>query len=62
MPVIEAREYYAHELLIARRKEPTPYMEGLRFEPGKDTADPDERLLTGEELEAAVKQGERKEQ
>lgn len=37
----EARAYYAKEFLNARRKDPTPYMEELRFELGHDTADRD---------------------
>ena len=39
--VEEARAYYAKEFLDARRRQPTPYMEELRFQPGTDTADPD---------------------
>lgn len=38
----EAREYSAKEFLDYRRKEPTPYMDELRFTPGDATADPDE--------------------
>lgn len=53
----EAREYYATEFLDARRKRPTPYMEGLRFEPEQDAADPDERILSDDELETAKQQG-----
>jgi hypothetical protein len=49
--VDEARAYYAKEFLDYRRGLPTPYMEGLRFEPRRDTPDPDERLLSDEELE-----------
>lgn len=58
--VEEAREYYAKEFLDARREEPTPYMDELKFEPGTGTADPDERLLSDEELEKAVAEGEKK--
>jgi hypothetical protein len=59
--VQEARDYYATEFLNARRKEPTPYMEGLRFRPGTGTAaDPDTRVLSDEQLEAAKAQGEAK--
>ncbi|WP_114908210.1 hypothetical protein [Ornithinimicrobium murale] len=53
----EARAYYAEEFLNARRKGPTPYMEGLRFTPKNDTQDPDERVLSDEQLEQAVEQG-----
>jgi len=59
--VEEAREYYAKEFLDARRKKPTPYMEELQFEPGTGTADPDERLLSDEQLEKAVDEGKRAE-
>jgi len=59
--VEEAREYYAKEFLDARRKRPTPYMEELQFEPGTGTADPDERLLSDEQLEKAVDEGKRAE-
>jgi hypothetical protein len=47
--VKEAREYYAHEFLAYRKKEPTPYMERLRFEPN-GRRDADERVLSDEEL------------
>ncbi|MCA1726992.1 MAG: hypothetical protein LC722_04895 [Actinobacteria bacterium] len=53
----EAREYYAKEFLDFRRKKPTPYMETLRFEPLADAADPDERILADEDLEAAEREG-----
>ncbi len=50
----EARDYYSKEFLDARRKQPTPYMDGLRFTPSADeVADPDTRTLTDEQLEAA---------
>lgn len=51
--VARAREYYAKEFLDARRQQPTPYMERLRFTPAIDPGDPDVRLLSDEELEAA---------
>jgi hypothetical protein len=54
-----ARAYYAKEFLDARRKQPTPYMEKLRFEPGTDTADPDQRVLSDQDLEQAVQEGEK---
>jgi hypothetical protein len=56
----DARRYYAEEFLAARRKDPTPYMSGLRFEPGGDTTDPDERALSDDELQRATEQGESK--
>jgi hypothetical protein len=57
--VQEARAYYATEFLNARRKQPTPYMEKLRFQPGTDTTDPDQRVLSDQDLEQAMKEGER---
>ena len=56
--VEEAREHYAKEFLDAKRKKPTPYMDELKFEPGTQTADPDERLLSDEDLQRAVTEGE----
>lgn len=55
--VEQAREYYAKEFADYRRKQPTPYMEQLRFQPGHDTADADERLLSDQDLEQAVEEG-----
>jgi hypothetical protein len=53
----EAREYYVREFADARRKQPTPYMEGLRFTPGSEAADPDQRVLSDEELKRAEQLG-----
>ena len=53
----EAREYYAREFLDYRRKKPTPYMERLRVEPQAGAADPDERVLSDDDLEAAEREG-----
>jgi hypothetical protein len=58
--VQEARDYYAKEFLDYRRKKPTPYMERLRFTPGSNTADPDERVLSDEDLERAVEEGKQR--
>lgn len=56
--VQEAREYYAKEFADFRRKKPTPYMERLRFTPADgNAADPDERLLSKEDLEKAAQEG-----
>lgn len=57
----EARAYYAKEFADYRRKLPTPYMEQLRFQPGGQTADPDERVLSDADLERAKQEGEAKE-
>jgi hypothetical protein len=51
--VEEARAYYATEFLNARRGAPTPYMDSLRFSPQPKAGDPDERVLTEEELDRA---------
>jgi hypothetical protein len=57
----EAREYYAKEFADFRRKKPTPYMEKLHFTPGDSSAaDPDERMLSDEDLDRAVQEGEAK--
>lgn len=59
--VQEAREYYAKEFADYRRKKPTPYMEKLRFTPGdRSAADPDERMLSDEDLEKAVQEGKQR--
>jgi hypothetical protein len=60
--VEDARAYYAEEFLNARRKQPTPYMEKLRFQPGNGTADPDRRVLSDQDLEQAMKEGEERSQ
>src|SRR4051812_32502606 len=60
--VQEARDYYAKEFLDYRRKQPTPYMEKLRFTPPSGgTADADRRLLSDEDLERAMEEGKREE-
>ncbi len=58
--VDEARSYYAKEFADYRRKKPTPYMERLHFVPmpGEQARDPDERILSDEELGAAKEEGE----
>jgi hypothetical protein len=53
----EARDYYAKEFLDYRRKRPTPYMDGLRFDTGRGTADKDQRVLSDQDLEQAKKEG-----
>lgn len=58
--VQEAKDYYAHEFLAYREKEPTPYMEGLRFTPESHAGDPDRPVLSDEQLEAAVAKGKAK--
>ena len=59
--VKEARDYYAKEFADYRRKQPTPYMERLRFTPGNgDTADLDNRLLSDADLERATEEGKKR--
>jgi hypothetical protein len=55
----QAREYYAKEFLDYRRKQPTPYMDKLRFTPGNGSAaDPDQRVLSDDDLEQAQQEGQ----
>ncbi|MGN6790022.1 MAG: hypothetical protein ACTHJP_10890 [Rhodanobacteraceae bacterium] len=57
----QARKYYAREFADARRKQPTPYMQGLRFAPcDGSTADPDTRILSDEDLKQAASEGKQK--
>lgn len=57
----EARQYYAKEFADYRRKQATPYMEGLKFSPADGgAADPDERILSDEDLEQAKAEGRQK--
>jgi hypothetical protein len=60
--VDEARAYNAREIVRYRKKEPTPYMDKLHFEPGIKTAHPDVRVLSDEDLEKAAAGGGLKEQ
>jgi hypothetical protein len=53
----QARDYYAKEFLDYRRKKPTPYMDGLEFEAGQGTGDPDQRVLSDDDLEQAKSEG-----
>jgi len=55
--VEDARQYYAQEFLDARRGQPTPYMEKLRFTSGAGTADPDHRTISDDQLGQAVEDG-----
>lgn len=56
--VQEARNYYAKEVLDYRRKQPTPYMAGLRFKPeGRNAPDPDMQIVSDEELKRAAEEG-----
>lgn len=57
--VAGAREYYAKEFADFRRKQPTPYMDGLRFSPMSldEAPDPDVRILSDEDLKRAKAEG-----
>lgn len=55
--VAEAREYYAKEFIDARRKQPTPYMDRLTFEPQSGAPDADQRVLSDDQLNAATAEG-----
>jgi hypothetical protein len=56
--VQEARDYYAKEFLDFRRGKPTPYMEKLHFAPHEgDSGDPDNRVISDEDLEKAQAEG-----
>jgi hypothetical protein len=56
----EARAYYAKEFADYRRKKPTPYMDGLRFKSDDpDARDPDQPVLSDEDLQAAVDEGKK---
>jgi hypothetical protein len=58
----QARDYYAKEFADYRRKKPTPYMERLRFETrDPDAPDPDQRVLSDQDLERAVEEGKQHE-
>jgi len=57
----EARSYYAKEFADYRRKRPTPYMQGLRFEPAAEgSADPDVRVLSEHDLQQAIEEGQQR--
>jgi hypothetical protein len=55
--VDDSRKYYAQEFLNAKRKAPTSYMKGLKFEPRGAEEDPDESLLSDAELKGATDEG-----
>lgn len=58
--VAEARDYYGKEFLDYRKRKPTPYMEKLRFQstPENKAPDPDTSILSEEDLESAIREGE----
>src|SRR5690606_19371307 len=59
--VKDARAYYAKEFADYRRGKPTPSMEGLRVTPGdRDAGDPDTRVLSPEDLQQAVREGQQR--
>jgi hypothetical protein len=57
-----ARQYYTKEFADYRRRKPTPYMNELRIQSASDDSrDPDERMLSDEDLEQAVQEGKQAE-
>lgn len=54
----EARRHYADSMLAYRRGDDVPYMQRLLFEPHDGAADPDERILSDEELRQAAEAGQ----
>jgi hypothetical protein len=50
--------YDAKAFLDYRRRLPNPYMEKRRFEPGRNTLNPDVQLLSDDDLLRAVEEGE----
>jgi hypothetical protein len=58
--VDDARGYYAKEFADYRRHKPTPYMEKLHFSSGQDAADPDQRLLSDQDLRRATEEGKQR--
>lgn len=58
--VEEARNYYAKEFLDYRKKEPTPYMQKLHFQSGRQTGDPDRRVLSDKQIQEALETAESK--
>ena len=59
--VEEARAYYTEEFLDYRRKQPTPYMQKLRFAPADGAAaDPDTRFLSDDDLSRAETEGKKR--
>ncbi|HET8552742.1 MAG TPA: hypothetical protein VFM97_09750 [Gammaproteobacteria bacterium] len=59
--VEQARDYYAKEFTDARRKKPTPYMQGLKFSPADGSAaDPDARILSDDDLKQAAREGKQR--
>jgi hypothetical protein len=51
--VEDARAYYAKEFLAGKGEGPTPYMDRLNFAPMPSPRDPDERVLSDQQLEDA---------
>jgi hypothetical protein len=55
MTVDEARTAYAQSMIDFRMGQPAPYMEGLKFKPMQDAADPDETMIRQDLLDEAEK-------
>ena len=52
LSVEEAKDKYLQTLIDFRQKKPTPYMEGLQFEPSEKAGDPGRQMITKEKLES----------
>ena len=57
--VDDARRYYVQEFLNHRKKAPTPYMKGLKFEP-RVSEDPDDVVVSDDELHSAESEGKKR--
>lgn len=56
--VQDARDYYAQEFLDHRRGKPTPYLDSLRVPQHSGAGDPDEPVLSEQDLERAAAEGQ----
>lgn len=54
--VEEARDHYLAEMVSARSNGSAPYMERLRFRPPAEAEDPDESLVSQDEMQRRVEQ------
>jgi hypothetical protein len=57
--VDDARRYYAQEFLNSRKKAPSAYMKGLKFDQ-RPSEDPDESILSDEDVQQATAEGKKK--
>ena len=57
--VDDARRYFAHEFLEYLKGTSTPYTNGLRFEQDSSSGDPDDSILSEDELRRATSEGKK---